>query len=331
MHTHISLIFNFYYFFILGWAGLGPAQHTFYFWAGPGHWPKPVARLGCVKVHAWSEFTRALNCAKVIKLPSHSVLATLNLNEERKWRGTAYLLLETEKKLAERWCLSPLSFCFPFCSCAHDLLSSSSRFEMMKESTMKTLVYCGCQLLILLLFFLLQGLNNGRDNPCLCVCCPFSSLLFTCCSVFFFFVLSFSGFFSLVFWVGSSSLFFSLCIISFSGFLLWFCFLFRSLILGFLLPFIEIPQSLPLTSPAFAGLLFSTNEIVGERRDPRLDRIRCRFSACWIGMEKTNTAVPPATATFRQQWTFSFWPLIFGILTVGSQLIKNSFQFCHLD
>jgi hypothetical protein len=25
---------------------------------------------------AWSEFTRALNCAKVIKLPSHSALAT---------------------------------------------------------------------------------------------------------------------------------------------------------------------------------------------------------------------------------------------------------------
>jgi hypothetical protein len=27
---------------------------------------------------------------------------------------------------------------------------------------------------------------------------------------------------------------------------------------------------LPPTSPAFAGLLFSTNEIVGKRRDPRL-------------------------------------------------------------
>jgi hypothetical protein len=38
---------------------------------------------------------------------------------------------------------------------------------------------------------------------------------------------------------------------------------------------------------------------VGERRDARLDRIRCRFSACWIGMEKMNTIVPPATATFR--------------------------------
>jgi len=126
-------------------------------------------------------------------------------------------------------------------------------------------------------------------------------------------------------YVGFFSGFSSLVSVSFA-----FCF-FRSLILGFLLSFIEIPQPLPLTSPAFAGLLFSTNEIVGERRGPRLDRIRCRFSACWIGMEKTNTAVPPATATFRQQWTFSFWPLIFGILTVGSQLIKNSFQFFDLD
>jgi len=83
---------------------------------------------------------------------------------------------------------------------------------------------------------------------------------------------------------------------------LWVAMFLRSsppLFSGFLLPFIEIPKLPPLTSPAFAGLLFATNEIVGERRDARLDRIRCRFSACWIGMEKMNTIVPPATATFR--------------------------------
>jgi len=82
-------------------------------------------------------------------------------------------------------------------------------------------------------------------------------------------------------------------------------------------PFYRLPSWLPLTSPAFAGLLSSTNEIVGERRGPRLDRIRCRFSACWIGMEKTNTAVLPAATTFRQEWTFSFWPLNFGNSAIG--------------
>jgi len=64
-------------------------------------------------------------------------------------------------------------------------------------------------------------------------------------------------------------------------------------------PFYRLPSWLPLTSPAFARLLSSTNEIVGERRGPRLDWIRCRFSVCWIGMEKMNTAIPPATTTFR--------------------------------
>jgi len=112
-------------------------------------------------------------------------------------------------------------------------------------------------------------------------------------------------------------LFFSfsfLCFVFFSSIFLLYVFalvfsVFGSIFLGFLLPFIEIPQLPPLTSPAFAELLFATNEIVGERHDPWLDRIRCKFLACWIGMEKTNTVVPPATTTFRQQWTFSFWPL----------------------
>jgi len=83
--------------------------------------------------------------------------------------------------------------------------------------------------------------------------------------------------------------------------LLCFCPL-SSLSSRFSSPFYRLPSWLPLTSPAFAGLLSSTNEIVGERRGPRLDRIRCRFSACWIGMEKTNTTVLPAVTTFRQQW-----------------------------
>jgi len=114
--------------------------------------------------------------------------------------------------------------------------------------------------------------------------------LFLPCSLrvaLFFFVLSFSGFifFGFLGWFFFSL--FSPCVISFSGFLLCFCsgsaspfLFFLLLLLGFLLPFIEIPKLPPLTSPVFAGLLFATNEIMGERRDPRLDRIRCRFSAC---------------------------------------------------
>jgi hypothetical protein len=50
-----------------------------------------VARLDCVQVHAWSEFIRALNCAKVIKLPSHSILATRTRSEDtnQEWRNGA--------------------------------------------------------------------------------------------------------------------------------------------------------------------------------------------------------------------------------------------------
>ena len=109
-------------------------------------------------------------------------------------------------------------------------------------------------------------------------------------------------------------------------------FLSSSLCSGFSSPFYRLPSWLPLTSPAFAGLLSSTNEIVGERRGPLLDRIRCRFSACWIGMEKTNTAVPPATATFQaamdifiltpELWKFGNWT---------SKQLKIPFNFFKID
>jgi len=61
----------------MGWARPSPAQ--------PGHWPKPVTRLG--------QSTRAWHCSKAIKLPSHSVLANL---KNAKMKKRAYLLLETE-------------------------------------------------------------------------------------------------------------------------------------------------------------------------------------------------------------------------------------------
>ena len=72
------------------------------------------------------------------------------------------------------------------------------------------------------------------------------------------------------------------------------------LVLGFLPPFIDSPAT-SFNQSCLCRTVIFPDEIVGERRGPRLDRLRCRSSACWIGMEKTNTAVPPATATFRQQ------------------------------
>jgi hypothetical protein len=77
-------LFFFYFYFLgwarsahMGWARPSPAQ--------PGHWPKPVTRLG--------QSTRAWHCSKAIKLPSRSVLANL---KNAKMKKRAYLLLETE-------------------------------------------------------------------------------------------------------------------------------------------------------------------------------------------------------------------------------------------
>ena len=55
----ISMLSIFFVFIFFGFFGLGPAQPT---WAGlgwtqparPGHWPKPVTRLGNMK-HAWTK------------------------------------------------------------------------------------------------------------------------------------------------------------------------------------------------------------------------------------------------------------------------------------
>jgi len=69
-----------------------------------------VTRLGKKTKGTRDLFTRARTLVKVIKLPSHSVLATLNyffffLNEDAK--GTkSYLLLETEDAApGDRRCL----------------------------------------------------------------------------------------------------------------------------------------------------------------------------------------------------------------------------------
>jgi len=119
-------------------------------------------------------------------------------------------------------------------------------FEMTKETTMKMSVYCGYRLLSL--FFVFAGIKRWQGQSILV--CVYAALFLPCSACYFFlyfcaplyFFLCFpspcvfvldsvffwvdcSGFlgFSLVFWVGSSSLFFSPCVISFSGFLLCFC------------------------------------------------------------------------------------------------------------
>jgi len=87
MHTHFFIftffIFLFFYFFIF-WAGLGRAQP-----AQPGHWPKPVTRLGLCK---W------------IKIHLHSA----------KWKVNK-LTLE-KKKIAYHSAARFVSF-LPLCSC----------------------------------------------------------------------------------------------------------------------------------------------------------------------------------------------------------------------
>jgi len=159
MHTHIFLFlyfFYFLYFFIffyyfllfLLFLGLGPAQPT---WvglspAGPA-WPLAEAS-GPDGLHQSARVKWIHVCLelwKVIKLPSHSVLAT-QIQLERRTKMDGDDVPASENREETCWTVVPLAsflFALPFCSCAHDLLFTSSRFKM-KESTVKTPVYCGC-------------------------------------------------------------------------------------------------------------------------------------------------------------------------------------------
>ena len=145
-------------------------------------------------------------------------------------------------------------------------------------------------------FFVCRSEDNFKDNSPHCVlpsCSLFLSVFgFVLCFLCFFLFLT------LFFWVD------------------FFGSLFFLVVLGFLPPFID-SLATSFNQSCLCRTVIFPDEIVGERRGPRLDRLRCRSSACWIGMEKTNTAVPPATATFRQQWILSFWPLNFGNSAIG--------------
>ena len=71
--------------------------------------------------------------------------------------------------------------------------------------------------------------------------------------------------------------------------------------LGVLLPFINPADCPPSVLPLQDCYLPRTRSWA---RDVVLNWIEsvADFPACWIGMEKTNTIVLPAAATFRQQW-----------------------------
>jgi hypothetical protein len=68
MHTHIFLFFYFSYFFyflfffkkIWGWAQLSPHGLDWTQPAQPGHWPKPVTRLGKDTHHACVHWERLI-------------------------------------------------------------------------------------------------------------------------------------------------------------------------------------------------------------------------------------------------------------------------------
>jgi len=146
----------------------------------------------------------------------------------------------------------------------------------------------------------LKGRKQGWSVTPLCL-----SLLF-CVYIFWFMLCFFLVFYSVLGWCFRSWLCIFLgCVLCallfwvdcsvFSGF-------FSPLVLGFLLPFIET-HSLPLISPAFAGLYLPRTR--SWARDVVHDWICCRFSGLrWNRDEEDHTALPLATATFRPKDTF---------------------------
>jgi len=152
----------------------------------------------------------------------------------------------------------------------------------------------------------LQGRKQGWSVTPLCL-----SLLF-CVYIFGFIWCFFLVFYSVLGWCFRSSLYFFLscvlCALLFLGWLLSFfsvgCSVFWVLSIPFLWfspPFINPADCLSSVLPLQDCYLPRTRSWA---RDVVLDWIEsvADFPACWIGMEKTNTTVLPAAATFRQQW-----------------------------
>ena len=114
-------LFLFYFIYFIFWAGLSSAHMG---WARPD-WAKSDARV--------KQFHTCINCAKVIKLPSHSSCKLNNLKrqwmEENgltcfwRWRGG---LQRSGFTLVCVWLSLLFSFCFFPQSSASPLFSSSS-------------------------------------------------------------------------------------------------------------------------------------------------------------------------------------------------------------
>jgi len=122
MHIFLFFIFLLFIFLFLGWVGLNPAQHIYWWlgwaqphrgWArpsqpgpvtGPSQWPAGQTADARVK-----HFHACINSAKVIKLPSHCSNAIWTQKSKNKWKR-AHLFLEIAKKAAML-----VGFdCFPF-------------------------------------------------------------------------------------------------------------------------------------------------------------------------------------------------------------------------
>jgi len=250
----------------MGWAGPSqPGQVT-----GPSHWPAGQRQMK----HAWSGSTRAsMHSAKVINLPSHS--ATLHSNwmckeTKEKWLTCS---LETEWMVAARWPSSAYRFpsCFPLLLCplfpfflCFSLLSRSLRWRTEDGAGFSLQIWVWvlcCVFALCFSFFTVRSSSSTRPlflaysskSPswfCFFLCSFLRFLVFRLglasvlpLPVFVFHPCSwpvrpslFSGFFYSGFYF-SSFLWFSVPQIPH-----WFCFsplIFRPLVLGFLLPFIE--------------------------------------------------------------------------------------------
>jgi len=180
----------------MGWAG--PSQPSPV--TGPSQWPGWVKTKGTRDL-----FTRARTLVKVIKLPSHSVLAAhhflkwkckgdgvIPASGDRRccfWRPKM-LLLETEDACSAAWWFSPnapLVFLLWPLVCAFLL-----DFSVASKATKKIPACCECSLAESGFFFVCRSGDNFKDNSPHCVLlscslflCVFGFLLCFLCSLFF--------------------------------------------------------------------------------------------------------------------------------------------------
>jgi len=134
MLTHIFYFFYFFIFYFLGWAQLSPCVLGWTQPARPGHWPKPVTRLGCR--HAW--FKPRVRCTGITFAPFSSLKSKC---AEMKITGKPYLAIRRRRRQQQfehsrRILSSSSSQSLPLCSCVsvccffftYSLLSSAFLF-----------------------------------------------------------------------------------------------------------------------------------------------------------------------------------------------------------